>query len=92
MTNANGKTLFFSVVELYQESGREKNISNERLFSTRENAMGYLRKRHSEVVANCGEGLFSEELSEDGWSAVVNEDGDTYEGYVSEGLEADRAY
>lgn len=91
MVNADGKTLFFSAVELYQECGREKGISDERLFSTRENAIAYLRKRHSVVVANCGEDLFSEDFSEDGWFSVVNADGDTYEGYVSEGLEVDRA-
>ncbi len=90
--NSDGKTLFFSVVELYQEDCSDKVITDERLFSSRENAIAFLRRQFDAICEERKDWEFSKEFSEDGWYQFVDEDGDLYEGYVSEGMAVDEDF
>lgn len=75
----------YAVVELRQECNQEKTIDDTKLFSTREKALAYLYERydHYRLMADAGAGEFSADYSEDGWYEVVDNDGDSYEGYLS---------
>ena len=78
----------YAVVELRQECNKEKTIDDTKLFSTREKALAYLHERydHYRHWADTGAGEMASEYSEDGWYEVVDNDGDSYEGYLSECL------
>lgn len=94
VSSAKSAPRLFSVVLLSQEGGDDKTLDDNRLFSTRENALAFLRSSYDTIVkrleGSCG--IFSNEFSEDGWYAVAdNEDGARW-GYVSEGLEVDAAF
>lgn len=87
------KVTAFSVVELTQECNNEKVISDNHLFSTRENALAFLHKQYLDIRlkmdASCGE--FASDWSDDGYYSCVANDGDSYEGYISECLTVDAA-
>ena len=81
----------YAVVELSQECNHEKILTDTNLFSTREKALAYLHERydHFRLMADAGAGEFSSDYSEDGWYEVVDKDGDSYEGHLSEKLTID---
>ena len=87
------KTTAYSVVELTQECNKEKVISDNHLFSTRENALAYMYKRYldirREMEDSCG--VFNHFWSDDGYFECVNKDGDSYECDISECLAVDAA-
>lgn len=85
------KMTAYSVVELTQESNEEKVISDNLLFSTRENALAYLHSRYLDIRLGMDGDEFASEWSDDGYYSCVNTDGDCYEGYVSECLAVDAA-
>ena len=76
----------YAVVELEQESNGEKTLADTRLFRDRAAALEYLHRQYLKAreSADSGAGEFSEDYSEDGWYAVVDNDGDLKEGYLSE--------
>ena len=78
----------YAVVELRQECNKEKILDDTKLFSTREKALAYLYERydHYRLWVDAGAGEMSADYSEDGWYEVVDNDGDSYEGYLSECL------
>lgn len=81
----------YSVVELEKPNGEEKIISDNNIFSSREKALQYVHERYlstrEKVDCGCGEKIA--EYSGDGWYAVEDNDGNYYEGYISEALEID---
>lgn len=80
----------YSVVELKKGANETSlKLDNNKLFSTRENALEYLHKRYLDVrlIVDVGAGEFEADYSDDGWYSVVENDDTIYEGYVSEALE-----
>lgn len=82
----------YIVTELTQENNKEKILSDTFAFSSREKAVGFLHRRYDEarLKADAGSGEFSADYSDDGWYAVIDNDGDLREGYVSEGITVDK--
>lgn len=78
----------FAVVELEQENNKNKLLADTRVFSSREIGLGFLRRRYDAVkaAADAGAGVLAFEYSEDGWYAITDNDNNTWEGYLSEGL------
>lgn len=86
-----GNTRYYGVVELTQESNEDKLLNDQRIFSTRENALAFLYHRFCRVRESMTEtcGVYSADFCDDGYFVCVNKDGDSVEGYVSEGLAVD---
>lgn len=78
----------FAVVELEQENNKNKVLADTRVFSSREIGLSFLRRRYDAVkaAADAGAGVLAFEYSEDGWYAITDNDNNTWEGYLSEGL------
>lgn len=79
----------YAVVEMEQECNGEKRLADTVLFANRDNALEYLHERYdaARLSADSGSGELSADYSEDGWYAVVDNDGDLKEGYLSDGME-----
>lgn len=91
MANTNDRNTLFGVVELTQECNEEKLLNDERIFSSRENALAFLYHRFCRV-RNAMEdtcGVHTADFSDDGYFVCIDKDGDSVEGYVSEGLTVD---
>jgi hypothetical protein len=75
----------FTVVELEQDSGKDKTLADTRVFSNREKAQAFLHERydHSRLWADAGAGERAADYSEDGWYHVTDNDGNVREGYLS---------
>lgn len=79
----------YVVVELVHECNKDKRLDETLIFNSSARAMAYLRERFESVCSDVDSlsGLMSKSLSEDGWYDCVTNDGDRYEGYVSEAIE-----
>lgn len=79
----------YVVVELVHECNKDKRLDETFIFKSRERALAYLREKFESVCSDADSlaGLMSKSLSEDGWYDCVTNDGDRYEGYVSEATE-----
>lgn len=78
----------YSVVELVQESGRDKTIDNNILFAKREDALEYIMTRYNELkeIIDKTTQIFNEEYSEDGWYEIADKEDNIYECYISDCL------
>lgn len=81
----------YIVTELTQENNKEKILSDSFAFSSRDKAVEFLHKRYdrARLMADSGSGEFAADYFDDGWYVVVDNDGDSYEGYISEGIVID---
>ena len=81
----------YIVTELTQECNKDKVLSDSFAFSSRDKAVEFLRRRYdrARLNADAGSGEFTADYSDDGWYVVIDNDGDSYEGYVSEGIVID---
>ena len=79
----------YAVVVLVHECNKDKRLNETRIFKSRAGAMAYLRESFESVCSSADSlsGLMSKSLCEDGWYDCVTNDGDRYEGYVSEAIE-----
>ena len=82
----------YIVTELTQECNKDKVLSDSFAFSSRDKAVEFLRRRYdrARLNADAGPGEFLADYSDDGWYEVVDKDGDSYEGYISEGIVIDK--
>lgn len=87
------KARFYAATIVRTPDGCEADVSEVRLFSTRENAVLYTRARYEAEVkaATGGAGLYGADFGADGDFSVVNSDGDVVIGRISGGLEIDGA-
>ena len=84
--------IVYIVTELTQECNKDKVLSDSFAFSSRDKAVEFLRRRYgrARLNADAGSGEFAADYSDDGWYEVVDNDGDSHEGYISEGLVIDK--
>ena len=86
MNDRNINATAYVVTELEQESNGEKRLAHISLFAELGNAKKYLHERYDNARRNAelGAGVFSADFSDNGWYAVVDNDGDLKEGFLSE--------
>lgn len=77
----------YSVVELVQNEGSEKILDDNRVYSSRESALKYLHDTYLGICNNTDCAVGEADYNDDGWYVIVDKEGTTYEGFVSEGLE-----
>ena len=81
----------YIVTELTQENDKEKVLSDSFAFLSRDKAVEFLHKRYdrARLIVDSGSGEFAADYSDNGWYVVVDNDGDSYEGYISDGIVID---